>query len=57
LQQCLKQGQKALLAAMGHFLAQRYADAETATKLALNMEAHPELTRKMANQTEKTSQA
>lgn len=47
-QQRQEQGQKALLAAMEHFLAQRYADAETAANLALSLEAHPELASKIA---------
>ncbi|MFA5171536.1 MAG: heme biosynthesis HemY N-terminal domain-containing protein [Sulfuriferula sp.] len=48
LQQRQEQGQKALLAAMEHFLAQRYADAETAANLALSLEANPELATKIA---------
>lgn len=48
LQQRQEQGQKALLAAMEHFLAQRYAEAETAAKLALSLEANPELAKKIA---------
>jgi HemY protein len=48
LQQRQEQGQKALLAAMDHFLAQRYTDAETAAKLALSLEVQPELATKIA---------
>ena len=42
-QQRQQQGQAALLAAMEHYLAQRYREAETSAQRAIALEASPEL--------------
>ncbi len=50
LQQRQEQGQQALLAAMEHYLAQHYTEAEVAAKLAISLEASPELAARIVAQ-------
>lgn len=47
-QQRQQQGQAALLTAMEHYLAQRYHEAETAAQRAIDLDAAPQLAKRIA---------
>lgn len=51
LQQRQEQGQKALLEAMEHFLAQRHTEAAAAAKLAISLDASPEIAKRILDET------
>ncbi|WP_124949607.1 heme biosynthesis HemY N-terminal domain-containing protein [Sulfuriferula thiophila] len=56
-QQRQQQGQAALLAAMEHYLAQRYREAETSAQRAIALEVSPELAASIAARAAEALQA